>query len=414
MDKLNAFQYTMDSCNHCGQCKWILPHKMHGWDFAEICPIFQHYGYDACSGQGLINIAKEILNGTVSYGDGLEQLLYNCTACGACDVNCKSVRDMDVLDTIYALRADCAEKGALPESVKKTGDAVVSTHNIYGLPHEERAAWLPSDCGETPDADTVLFLGCAASYKQKEIALAAIEILQKGGVPFRLLREEEWCCGAYLWRTGQNEAAAALVHRNIELLRTQGVKTLITACGECFGSFRNGYPRFEEVPFEVRHISEVAADLIAQGALTLHAVSLPGPVTWHDPCMLGRQSEKYVPWEGEIKPFGLLDPPKVWRRGEHGVYDAPRNVLKAIPGLELKEMPRNCEEAYCCGAMAVDEDHRNFAGAERRREAAESGAAVMVTACPFCMGALDSKEDGLPCMDLSVLLADALKEGGES
>ena len=119
MNKLSDFRYTMDSCNHCGQCKWILPHKMHGWDFAEICPIYQRYGFDACSGQGLLNNAKEVLNGTVSYGDGLEHLLYTCTACGACDINCKSVRDMDVLDTIYALRADCAEKGALPEPVKK-------------------------------------------------------------------------------------------------------------------------------------------------------------------------------------------------------------------------------------------------------------------------------------------------------
>ena len=419
----------MDSCNHCGQCKWILPHKMHGADFAEICPVYHRYGFDACSGQGLINIAKEVLNGTVTYGtegckeqdpgqsalDGTEQLLYNCTACGACDVNCKSVRDMDVLDTIYALRADCAEKGALPKSVKETGARISDTHNIYGQPHEERCSWLPSDCGETPDADTVLFLGCSASYRHKEIALAAIQILQKGGVPFRLLRNEEWCCGAYLWRTGQNKAAEFLVHRNIELLRLQNVKTLITACGECFGSFRSGYPRFEELPCEVRHISEVAAGLISQGRLTLHPVSLLGPVTWHDPCMLGRQSEEYVPWKGEMKPYGLLDPPKVWRRGEHGVYDAPRTVLQAIPELEFCEMPRNCEESYCCGAMAIDGEFRAWVSAERRREAVQSGAAALVTSCPFCMDALDSdKDSGLRCYDLSVLLAATLEEGGEA
>ena len=413
MDKLSSFRYTMDSCNHCGQCKWILPHKMHGWDFAEICPIYQYYGFDACSGQGLINNAKEVLNGTVSYGDGLEHLLYTCTACGTCDVNCKSVRDMDVLDTIYALRADCAEKGALPESVKETGAKISDTHNIYGLPHEERCSWISSDIGETPDADTVLFLGCAASYQQKEIALAAIKILQKGGVPFRLLREEEWCCGASLWRSGQTKAAEELVHRNIELLRSQGVKTLITACGECFGSFRSGYPRFEALPCEVRHISEVAAELIAQGKLTPQPISLTGTVTYHDPCMLGRQSEEYIPWDGELKPYGLLDPPKVWRRGEHGVYDAPRAILQAIPDLEICEMPRNSEESFCCGAKAIDTEFRNWARKERRREAAQSGASIIVTACPFCLDALDSDNDAeLRCYDLSVLLASSL-EGGE-
>ena len=106
MDKLKDFEYTMDSCNHCGQCKWILAPKMKGWDFAEICPIHQRYGFDAYSGQGLLSIAKEILTGKLQYGDGLEELLYTCTCCGACDVNCKDVRDKEVLDTILALRDD--------------------------------------------------------------------------------------------------------------------------------------------------------------------------------------------------------------------------------------------------------------------------------------------------------------------
>ena len=83
MSDLKKFKYTMDSCNHCGQCKWILTPKMHGWDFAQICPIHAKFGFDAYSGQGLINIAKEVMNGTLQYGDGLEDLLYTCTACGA-------------------------------------------------------------------------------------------------------------------------------------------------------------------------------------------------------------------------------------------------------------------------------------------------------------------------------------------
>ena len=409
METLSDFRYTMDSCNHCGQCKWILPHRMQSRDFAEICPIHRRFGFDACSGQGLLNIAKEVMNGTVTYGDGLERLLYQCTACGACDVNCKCVRDMEVLDTIYALRADCAEKGALPEAIRSVGSAVETTHNIYGLPHAARWSWLPADCGETPGADTVLFLGCAASYRRREIALAAIRILRALGIPFRLLREEEWCCGAALWRSGQAGAAASLIHRNVGLLRAGGVKTLVTACGDCFGSFRAGYPRFEALPCAVVHISELAAQAIAAGRLALRPTALTGPVTYHDPCMLGRQSEEYVPWEGVMKPYGLYDPPKVWRRGEMGVYDAPRAVLRAIPGLEVLEMPRREEEAWCCGAHAADAEVRAWTATERRREAKCSGARAVVTACPFCLDALD--DAALPCHDLSVLLAAAL-EGG--
>ena len=113
-----------------------------------------------------------------------------------------------------------------------------------------------------------------------------------------------------------------------------------------------------------------------------------------------------------MKPYGLLDPPKVWRRGEHGVYDAPRAVLKAIPGMELAEMPRSSEESFCCGAFAIDKDFRTWAGKERRREAVQSGASAIVTSCPFCLDALDEKEDNLHCYDLCVLLADAI-EGGK-
>jgi Fe-S oxidoreductase len=122
---------------------------MSGWDFAEICPIHQRFGFDACSGQGLIHIAQELLDGTLGYEDGLVDLIYTCTTCGACDINCKSVRDMEVLDTILALRARCAEDGKIPAAHRKTALNVASEHNIYGKPHERRFEWLPEDLSST-------------------------------------------------------------------------------------------------------------------------------------------------------------------------------------------------------------------------------------------------------------------------
>ena len=88
MDKLKKHEYSMDSCNHCGQCKWILPPKMYGWDFAEVCPIHHYHGFDAYSGQGLLNISKEVITGRLKIGEGLEKVLYSCTACGACVKAC--------------------------------------------------------------------------------------------------------------------------------------------------------------------------------------------------------------------------------------------------------------------------------------------------------------------------------------
>ena len=412
MADLKKFKYTMDSCNHCGQCKWILTPKMSGWDFAQICPIHVKYGFDAYSGQGLINIAKEVMNGTLTYGDGLEDLLYTCTACGACDVNCKNVRDMELLDTILELRAHCVESGALPEAHQKTAKNIEETHNIYGLPHKDRFSWLPDDYKDDEDADTALFVGCSV-YKHPEPALAAIKILKAGGVKFKLLREDEWCCGSMLWRTGQNEKAAALVSRNKETFAKHGIKKIITACAECFGSFKAGYTRFGDIDFEVQHITEVAAALIESGKLTLTKEHAPIRVTYHDPCMLARLSEPYIPWEGEILPFGKHVPEKQWRRGEFGVYDAPRKVLEALPGVELTEMVRNRENAFCCGAGAgagsFNPEFNRWAAAERRREAVSTGADAIVSCCPFCRDSLENgEENAMQYLDLTELLAEML------
>ena len=409
MDKLSDLRFTMESCNHCGQCKWIMPAKMHGWDFSEMCPIHAFYHFDAYSGQGLLNIAWERLDGKLEYGDGLEDLIYSCTACGACDACCKVVRDMEVLDTIYALRADCAEHGTLPASLLETAEKVQTSHNIYGLPHAERFAWLPEDFEDDPDADTALFVGCSA-YRQPEIALSAIRILKAGGVRFKLLREDEWCCGASLWRAGMVREAGELIRRNVETFRAHGIKTVITACAECFGSFRNGYPRFVETDYETLHISQVAAQLLEDGKLHLRQAE-PLVVTYHDPCMLGRLSEKYVHWQGEIRAYGLHVPEKQWRRGDHGVYDAPRKILEAIPGVTLREMVRNKECNFCCGApsAATDPELARWTGEERRREAAATGAETIVSACPFCREALDG-DSGPDCVDLCVLLARRLCE----
>ena len=144
MDTLKDYIYTMESCNSCGQCRFLLGPKTKGRDYVEICPIYKRYLFESYSGQGLINIAQELLEGTLEYEEGLKKHIYLCTTCGACDVNCKSVRDMEVMDTILALRAKCVEdgQGPMPEHKKYAG-SVEKHHNIYGKPHSGRFEWLP-------------------------------------------------------------------------------------------------------------------------------------------------------------------------------------------------------------------------------------------------------------------------------
>ncbi len=411
MDNLQNYRYSMDSCNHCGQCKWLHPSQMQGWDFSEACPVHQYYGFDAYSGQGYLNIAKEVLEGVLPYGDGLEEMIGSCTLCGVCDVNCKSVRDIEVLDTILALREDCAKRGTLPEAFRALADNIAQTGNIYGEPAADRFSWLPEGFKDTPDADTALFIGCAAAYRHKEIAQAAVSVLQALEIPFCLLYEEESCCGIHLWQTGLTEAFENRVRELTERLKKRGIRRIVTACGECCGAFKGGYPRVAEFPFEVLHISEIAEKVLSEKQLRLSPTELSGTVTYHDPCLLGRRSELYVPWNGEQKPFGVMDPPKQWRRGENGIYDAPRNLIRAIPGITLTEMTRHAEEAWCCGGTpsALKSGATEFAAEERRREAAAAGAEAMISCCPFCEDALTKEgADGVVCHDLTVLLAQAL------
>ena len=408
MSDLKAFQYTLEQCNHCGQCEWLLPARATGRDFAVVCPIYDHFHFDAYSGQGILNIAREVLEGRLTQNAEIAGLLHRCTGCGACDVNCKSVRDMEVLGAILELRRDSAEAGFLPEAKKALGDRVEATHNLYGLPHGERFSWLPEGFSDDPDSDTALFVGCSV-YKRPETALAAIRILKAGGVKFRLLYEEEWCCGGALWRSGQHERAQALMRRNAETFRRLGIRRIITACAECFGAFRSGYPRFVETDFETVHITQIASQLLREGKLALRGDAPEITLTYHDPCMLGRLSEPYVPWAGEIRSYGLHVPEKQWNRGEHGVYEPPRELLRAIPGLSLREMPRSMEEAWCCGAQSQDPELAAFAAAERKREAASTGAEAVVSACPFCREALAPDEaSAMPYFDLTELLAEQL------
>ena len=416
METLKDYIYTMESCNSCGQCRFIQGPKSKGRDFVEICPIYSRYLYESYSGQGLINIAQELLEGTLGYNEELLKHIYSCTTCGACDVNCKSVRDMEVMDTILALRAKCVEDGhgPMPEH-REFATLVENSHNIYGKAHDQRFGWLPDGTKLSRGADTIYFAGCTTAYHYPGIARDTVKILQAGSIDFRVMNAEEYCCGAPLWRTGQVIEARKLVEHNLDAFKKQKIKTLVVSCAECYGTFRGLYPRFADLGFEVLHITEVIQRLLRNGKLKLnkkHAMK----VTYHDPCLLGRLSELYVPWKGEIKAFGYHEPPKKFRRGTNGVYEAPREILKAIPGVELIEMIRNAENSFCCGGgggvPSAFPDFSIWIAGERLKEAAATGADTIVSCCPFCESsfkkAIDSNKSRLRYHDLTGLVASVI------
>ena len=188
MECLENYLYTMHSFNHCGQCKWVLGPKMRGWRYAEVCPIHQRFKFDAYSGQGLINIAQEIQEDRLKYEEELIRLIYTCFTCGACDVNCKSIRDMEVLDTILALRAKCVEdgQGPLPEH-RELASRIDQYNNIYRNPQSQRFDWLPENTRLSANSTVAYFAGCSSSYRHPEIAVGSIKLLKAADIEFKIL-----------------------------------------------------------------------------------------------------------------------------------------------------------------------------------------------------------------------------------
>lgn len=240
---------------------------------------------------------------------------------------------------------------------------------------------------QTADAIEILYyVGCTASFdiNVKEVGINTINILDALGIKFGILGAEEKCCGSPFLRIGDYEFER-LAEYNIRLFNSLNLKMLITACAGCYRTINQDYRKIGNLNMEVLHITQLLSKLIREKKIELkHEVPLK--VTYHDPCHLGRHSN---------------------------VYDAPREILKAIPGLELIEMDRIREFSRCCGAgggfKAGFPDIQNRISKERVKDAEKTGAERLVTACPFCYQGLqigiNAIQSKLKMMDLSELVA---------
>lgn len=350
-------------------------------------------------------IGQAMLRNRIEYTDELLKVIYRCTACGGCDIACKFFFELEPLEVIQELRTHCVESGAGPmPQHEKWIESIDLNHNPYGESHEERLSWLPKNIDLKEGSDTAYFVGCTTSYRRKEIAQATTKIFDKLDLEFTILGSEEFCCGSPLMRVGGRKDALELMQNNVEKLKNRGIKRILTSCAGCYSMFKVEYPRYLNTDFEVIHTSELLDNMLRNGKLELNK-DVPLKVTYHDPCHLGRNSEPYTPWKGEmvkiVSRIYIPVPPKVIRRGTNGVYEPPRNVLKNIPGLELVEMERIKEYAYCCGAgggvKSAFPDFALWTATNRIEEAKATGAEALVSCCPFC----------------ATNLKDAIREKGE-
>ena len=248
------------------------------------------------------------------------------------------------------------------------------------------------DAGEAVIAEEYLYwTGCAANFDGRiaKVVKATVNILRAAGIKVAFLGEKEVCTGDPARRLGEEGLFQQLALQNIETLQQHGAKRIVTHCAHCFHVLKNEYPRFGG-KFEVVHHSELIARLVREGRLAFKAKD-EVPMTLHDSCYVGRYNR---------------------------VFDAPREVLRAVNGAGIREMPRHREQSFCCGAGGAnywyDVPVTEPAGSMRVREAIGTGARIIATECPFCIKMLEqgaqrvADDVEVVVKDIAEIVAEAL------
>jgi len=323
--------------------------------------------------------------------------LWRCTTCGRCPQQCP--RDVRQIESGVALRRIATEYGVFPGPVKPiraVSGSLIGEGNPLNEERKNRAAW--ADGLEVPafqeGMEFLYFPGCYLCYdpRLRKVARATAEILKRAGVDFGILGEKENCCGESIRKTGDEGVFRRLARENIKTFIDHGVQKILVSSPHCYHTFTHEYPEFR-VHFEVIHISQFLRDLIADGKIGL-TKALPRTATYHDPCYLGRHN---------------------------GFFDPPREVLQRIPGLKFSEMSEMRAESLCCGGgggriwMETAKGER-FSDL-RLMQALETGAEVLITACPYCIANFEDSRlnleltDKIEIKDLTEVVREAL--GGQ-
>jgi Fe-S oxidoreductase len=422
---LQDYRTDMERCSRCSLCKWPPLAQIKSWRFSNVCPSMVWGNFHAYSAGGRLIAALALLEGRTEYTDKLVEIVYQCQMGGACDISCKVNRDLEPLEAMLELRAKCVDDGQVLPAHMVMIESLRSDDNPLGEPKAERGKWAEGlDVKDITreKADVLYFAGCLHSFDQDlwGIARGAVTLLRMAGVDVGISGMQEACCGGRAYEIGYRGEFTKYAEHNIETWNAAGVRTVVTSCSDGYGTLKLHYPKIgKPMNFEVLHITEYLDRLIKEGRIK-PTKKVPLQVTYHDPCHLGRLSEPYVPWEGvEKKVLGQVvihDPPKKFRRGTNGIYEPPRDVLNSIPGLELVEMERIKEYAWCCGAGGgVKEAYPDFAlwtAKERIEEAKATGAEALVTACPWCernfRDALEQDGEKMKLYNTVELLLEAL------
>jgi Fe-S oxidoreductase len=393
------------SCTECGRCQAECPASISGKELSPkylILNLKDHLLHEEAS--RLLAPTVDGANGAAAtdsprremVGDVIhDQVLWDCVSCRACMDACPVF--IEHVPKIVDMRRHLVMEASriLPE-FQKLFDNVEASGNPWRFPRASRADWakglhIPT-LAEKPDAGYLFWVGCAGSYDERnvKVSIALARLLERAGVSFAILGTEESCTGDPVRRAGNEYLYQMQAQQNVEALKRHGPKKIVTACPHCFNTVGTEY-RDLGLDFEVVHHVQLLERLVAEGRLTPRD-RLDERLAYHDPCYLGRY---------------------------HDVYDAPRQALRSIPGVELTEMKRHRERAMCCGAGGGHAFSEERTGRRinhlRVEQALDVKPARVATACPYCLMMF---EDGtrakdvyetLPVADVAELLERATR-----
>ncbi|MEJ2037359.1 MAG: (Fe-S)-binding protein [Desulfosarcinaceae bacterium] len=421
---LEEFLAEADRCSQCSYCKWIPFDQVKSWRFAKNCPSITYHNFNSYSARGRYALTRSLLKGQSAVTDTVRRIVFSCMACGACDVSCKICRyNLEPLDMVRELKFKLIEEGQGLEAHQQLIDFLGKAHNTMMKPMKERGRWADDlDVKRVTDqpCEVLFFAGCRYSYdpQLQATAVAGISLLKQAGLDVGILGDAEMCCGSRVYAMGYQNELTRLAKANYNAWQKTGIKTVVTPCADCAYAFKRLYTQLG-FSIEVLHTTEMIHRLIGEEKLKLTR-PVPLTVTYHDPCHLGRLGEPYIPWQGTEKKIKeqiiAYEPRRPRNNGAFGVYDPPREILRAIPGLRFVEMQRIREYSWCCGAgggvREAYPDYADWTAGERVAEAASTGAQALVSACPWCersfMDAVNNGADKIDVYDLIDLVRQAI------
>lgn len=346
------------ACSQCGYC-------------VDECDQFYGRGWESQSPRGKWYWLREYMEGRVAWDQRMVDTVIACTTCEMCDHRCSEHLPIEASWMKLRGRLIDEEKKLTFPPFEMMGAALAAEGNIWAGYRRNRMDWFPEDLrerhGPQAEAKVAYFAGCTASYVEQDIGIATVRLLDRAGVDFKVLGEVENCCATPMLVAGKWDLFVETMKANIQAVKDAGADTVVTSCPACGLMWAQVYRQWAEklgIDYDIRalHYSEVVAEKIRSGAFAFPEREGTAPITvaWHDSCHAGRAQ---------------------------GIYEPPRELVRAVPGVNLVEMAHNREEGYCCGSVLTlikEPEVAHDLGKTRLDEALEVGAEKLLALCPCC------------------------------